>query len=916
MKKFYLIIFLIIASNLFSEMNLPSYNITISQSSLDSLFANPLADIYYQATFTFQDTISYPCEVKYRGRSSLSFFPEKRSWKIKFQDTNNIFGKRKLNLNADYQDKSLMRNYLMMNFYQENGYVSSNVCYRNLFVNGNHMGLFTQVENVDEEFLESRNLPESDVFKAYNHAATMAPLVNFSDYPIVWDKKVNETTGYKNFQSFLYWLNFTSKEDFDNEIGNKVDIGNIINYFATEFALSSRDCFTKNRYFFYNANTGKYSLFPWDNDGSFGDKAPYDNYDEAMETLETTNELEHEVLFRRLMDNQDYNQQFWNRVNEIRTTGFEYLNQKIDETHNLIAQDFYNQADSLKICTNEEFDNEMDVLHNFLTSRQNFLNGFVNFQSHPLSNFEVTNDFPTSQNPHVNFKVESSESQGVLVIYAYNISFDELGGSFDYATLHLFDDGNHNDENPNDLIYGNTLNTSELPEGIIVYSYINYDDSDSEKAISEAYQNIKSEINEMAKLASHENRYSYPYNGIFYLSWYKNIMLAIDKIPADMEINQVSLENIYKTGNDYFVELKNNGETPVDLSYCYLNYSEYYKNFILPYGSIIQPDSTLIVTSNKDFANLYFPTDNVVEGLYFNLEIGNTLKLLSPSLNQITTKEIDHLDNFEDLTPNIVINEINYNSADDFDCGDWVELYNNSAENIDLSNWIFKDDNDAHQFIIPEGTILNSDQYLVLTKNSSDFSDLFPNVTNFIGDFDFGLSGGGELIRLYDNNGLIVDQVQYDDEDPWPTGPDGNGPSLELINPDLDNNIGENWTASVNHGTPGELNSNYTGNANNSDIQINNVLKSWPNPFYFNNQKGNVIKINYSVKSLANTTLDIYNIKGQKIISLVNEKKKPGIYNILWNGKNKFHRYLSSGIYFLHIKNGIYSKTSKIMIIK
>jgi hypothetical protein len=897
-------------------MNLPSYEITLAQTSFDSLLSNPLADIYYPATFTIEDTIIYPCKVKYRGRSSLEFFPEKRSWKVKFENTNNIFGKRKLNLNAEYQDKSLMRNYLVMKFYQEMGYISSNVQYRNLFVNGNHMGLFIQIENVDEEFLEERGLPESDVFKAYNHAATMAPMLNFSDYKITWDKKVNEVTGYKDFQSFLYWLCFSSKEDFDNEISNKVEIPNILNYFATEFALSSKDCFTKNQYFYNNSDTGKYSFFPWDNDGSLGNVAPYDYYDDAMETLETTSNLEHEVLFRRLMDNTDYNQQFWDRVNEIRTIGFEYLNNEIDATHELIAEDFYNQADSLKVCSNEEFDNEMTIMHNFLTARQNFLDGFTNFHSQPLSNYSVVNDFPTSENQLVDFKVTSSQSQGMLVIYAYNISFDELGGSFDFATLHLFDDGSHNDENSGDLIYGNTLDTSNLPEGIIVYAYINYDESDETKTIAEAKQNLQNEINKMSKLSHQSDRYSYPYNGIFYLSYYKNVMLAINKIPIEMNINQVSFQNIYKSNNDYFLELKNNGTTPIDLSYCFLNYSEYFKNFILPFGSIIQPDSTLIITSNKDISESYFPNDESVNGLYFNLEVGDYLKLLSPSLNVITSKEILEFNNFDEFTPNIVINEINYNSSDDFDPNDWIELYNNSAENVDLSSWVFKDSDDEHQFIIPEGTTLEPNQYLVLTKNDDDFSTFFPDVTNKIGDFDFGLSGGGELIRLYDNNGLIVDQVQYDDEDPWPTEPDGNGPTLELINPNIENNLGENWAASENHGTPGEINSNYTGSGDNVNPEITSILGGYPNPLYLKSNSRKETTVRFSIKNDAPTNLSIYNIKGQKVKTLLSDKIDKGLHSLIWNGKNKFNHPVPSGVYFLHIKNGNYSKTAKFMVVK
>ena len=108
--------------------------------------------------------------------------------------------------------------------------------------------------------------------------------------------------------------------------------------------------------------------------------------------------------------------------------------------------------------------------------------------------------------------------------------------------------------------------------------------------------------------------------------------------------------------------------------------------------------------------------------------------------------------NFEENGNNIshiVINEINYHSSDNFDPEDWVELYNNSDSDMDISGWQFKDENDSHTFVIPINTIIPANDYLVLCKNSEDFSQLFPNVTNYIGDFNFGLSGGGELIRLY-----------------------------------------------------------------------------------------------------------------------------------------------------------------------
>jgi len=156
----------------------------------------------------------------------------------------------------------------------------------------------------------------------------------------------------------------------------------------------------------------------------------------------------------------------------------------------------------------------------------------------------------------------------------------------------------------------------------------------------------------------------------------------------------------------------------------------------------------------------------------------------------------------------VVINEINYRSSDLFNPEDWLELHNPTNEAIEMSLWIFKDDNN-NIFTIPENTILSAGDYIVLCKDVDAFESQFPQVANFIGGFGFGLSGGGELLRLFDSNEQLVDKVEYNDVAPWPTEPDGTGPTLELINPSLENDISSNWAASNGNGTPGEINSVY-----------------------------------------------------------------------------------------------------------
>lgn len=154
----------------------------------------------------------------------------------------------------------------------------------------------------------------------------------------------------------------------------------------------------------------------------------------------------------------------------------------------------------------------------------------------------------------------------------------------------------------------------------------------------------------------------------------------------------------------------------------------------------------------------------------------------------------------------IVINEINYNAPASFDPGDWVELHNGSTALVDLSGWRFEDS--ANSWTLPLGTVLAPGQFLVLAEDLVEFQQHHPQVSAVLGDLGFGLSGSGEKLSLYDAAGTLLDTVDYDDKAPWPTGPDGGGPTLELYQPSLDNSLAASWRESlVQFGTPAAKNS-------------------------------------------------------------------------------------------------------------
>ncbi len=160
------------------------------------------------------------------------------------------------------------------------------------------------------------------------------------------------------------------------------------------------------------------------------------------------------------------------------------------------------------------------------------------------------------------------------------------------------------------------------------------------------------------------------------------------------------------------------------------------------------------------------------------------------------------------VTPGtVVINEIMYHSA--IDENEWFELYNAGQIPVDLSGWVYKDDNDDHRFLIPDGTILHADGYVVIALDAALVTQLY-GITNVIDGVTFNLGNGGDAVRIFDPDGQLIDSVQYDDEAPWPSEADGNGPSLELIEAIRDNGLFINWLPSdesAPRGTPGRRNS-------------------------------------------------------------------------------------------------------------
>ncbi|MCH2592855.1 MAG: lamin tail domain-containing protein [Pedosphaera sp.] len=154
------------------------------------------------------------------------------------------------------------------------------------------------------------------------------------------------------------------------------------------------------------------------------------------------------------------------------------------------------------------------------------------------------------------------------------------------------------------------------------------------------------------------------------------------------------------------------------------------------------------------------------------------------------------------LKGNLSLSEVMYNPIGG-DAFEYLELLNAGSSEVNLRDAQF-DRGITYRF----GNLsLAAGERIVVAKNRESFLSRYGTVGIRLADgqFEGRLKNGGETIALIDGDGDRVFEVDYGDSGDWPGRADGNGSSLEVIDPQLDLNNAANWNSSIRyHGTPGD----------------------------------------------------------------------------------------------------------------
>ncbi len=344
--------------------------------------------------------------IRLKGNSSMNHPGNKKPFKVDFNRF--IPGQaydllKKLNFNNGFKDPTFAREKVFLDICEDAGILAPRATFAEVRYNGESWGFYTVVEQIDDQFLD-RSIGDDDgmLFKAgsnFGPGSDEASLVyegpNASDYGDAYDLKMNESDDWSDFISFIEFINTASDEQFENELGDHLDLQAYLRSAALDNLFANLDSYTlsaRNYYLYQNTTLGRWQWIKWDCNETFGSYAFGVPGDMTQLDVEFDGGNYDRPLLERILANENLKNAYLAEVCELRELYFnsEYLDPRLDAVQALIQSAVYN--DDNKMYSNADFaanfDNNLNTggpgggggpggalygLHSFVADRSAFV---------------------------------------------------------------------------------------------------------------------------------------------------------------------------------------------------------------------------------------------------------------------------------------------------------------------------------------------------------------------------------------------------------------------------------------------------------------------------------------------------------------------------------------------------------------
>lgn len=267
--------------------------------------------------------------------------------------------------------------------------------------------------------------------------------------------------------------------------------------------------------------------------------------------------------------------------------------------------------------------------------------------------------------------------------------------------------------------------------------------------------------------------------------------------------------------DEEFIELKNPNDIAVDISDWRITNAV---DLVIPPGTVIPADGVLFLSPNvKKFrARAESPRggeSHFVVGNYGGhlSNRGETIKLIDS--NGRENNSITYQGQASLAQLHLAITKIHYHPQSN-GLAEYIELMNTDSEQpLNLEGISFTE---GIEFDFDNSPIksLGPNQKIYIVRDKLAFVNAYGDSFIIAGAFENGtaLSNQGETVKLEDSENGTINEIRYNDKDPWPESADGQGKALGLINPMNKPDAGnpENWAAVDPN--PNAQNNGFVGN--------------------------------------------------------------------------------------------------------
>ena len=268
--------------------SLPEVHVTCDEMGWILAQENWYSNVEHPATFVFSteagsDTVT---NVGFRLRGNTSRGAPKKSFKVSFNafdDAQSWQGLKKMNLNGEHNDPSVMRARLSWECLRDGGVPVSRSTHVKLFINGAFYGVYSNTEHIDGEWLEKRfdhahgNLwkctyPANLAFVSSNpDAYKFTP--SWSNQRVYELKTNNATDDYSSLAEFIDVLNNAPIAELPCALEALFDVDAYLKVAAGEILLGHWDNYigNQNNFYLYERSTdGRIMYIPYDTDNTLG----------------------------------------------------------------------------------------------------------------------------------------------------------------------------------------------------------------------------------------------------------------------------------------------------------------------------------------------------------------------------------------------------------------------------------------------------------------------------------------------------------------------------------------------------------------------------------------------------------------------------------------------------------------------